>query len=571
MITTNNALRTSQRSLAAQISQHFQVAERRSSLRTEIVGGLTTFAVMAYIIFLNPLVLTLNGAGQAPQVASFAGLATATCLSAALLTLAMGWYTNYPFALAPSVGISTVLAADLIATHALSWQATIGLLLVGGLLVTALVALGLGDALVRAIPIGLKRAVGVGIGLLLLYIGMPNAGIVQVQPGQRATRLPVSLGSLTALPTALALLGLLATLGLMLRGYKAALLYGILLTTAVAIGVKWLLPEAVVSRTSGVADLRNFVALPLDTSTIGAGLTLEAFNSPAAAAKGLGMTAALLVMVTLMLSSFLDTVGTIVGVGEQAGLVDAHGELPQAKRVLVIDLLATACGGLFGVSALTTYIELAAGVAAGARTGLSALVTGICFLLALGVTPFVGLISARGHRAGPDRRRLPDVPDRARHRLWRAGRGLCGAAHAGAHPADLLDHQRHRRGRDRVCAAERAGRPGAHGASAAVAAGGGVRGLLRDADGIKRGDTCGTSRRVARHGVTAQYEPPGRISIQIIGAPPRRGGAPMWALIARHPAPWSYGIAIGSGCPGPAANVAMTSPVSTLSTIVILS
>jgi AGZA family xanthine/uracil permease-like MFS transporter len=368
------------------------VAERRSSLRTEIVGGLTTFAVMAYIIFLNPLVLTLNGAGQAPQVASFAGLATATCLSAALLTLAMGWYTNYPFALAPSVGISTVLAADLIATHALSWQATMGLLLVGGLLVTALVALGLGDALVRAIPIGLKRAVGVGIGLLLLYIGMLNAGIVQVQPGQLgATRLPVSLGSLTALPTALALLGLLATLGLMLRGYKAALLYGILLTTAVAIGVKWLLPEAVVSRTSGVADLRNFVALPLDTSTIGAGLTLEAFNSPAAAAKGLGMTAALLVMVTLMLSSFLDTVGTIVGVGEQAGLVDAQGELPQAKRVLVIDSLATACGGLFGVSALTTYIE-AAGVAAGARTGLSALVTGICFLLALGVTPFVGLI-----------------------------------------------------------------------------------------------------------------------------------------------------------------------------------
>jgi AGZA family xanthine/uracil permease-like MFS transporter len=393
MITTNNALRTSQRSLAAQISQHFQVAERRSSLRTEIVGGLTTFAVMAYIIFLNPLVLTLNGAGQAPQVASFAGLATATCLSAALLTLAMGWYTNYPFALAPSVGISTVLAADLIATHALSWQATMGLLLVGGLLVTALVALGLGDALVRAIPIGLKRAVGVGIGLLLLYIGMLNAGIVQVQPGQLgATRLPVSLGSLTALPTALALLGLLATLGLMLRGYKAALLYGILLTTAVAIGVKWLLPEAVVSRTSGVADLRNFVALPLDTSTIGAGLTLEAFNSPAAAAKGLGMTAALLVMVTLMLSSFLDTVGTIVGVGEQAGLVDAQGELPQAKRVLVIDSLATACGGLFGVSALTTYIESAAGVAAGARTGRSALVTGICFLLALGVTPFVGLI-----------------------------------------------------------------------------------------------------------------------------------------------------------------------------------
>lgn len=393
MMTTNGALRTAHNSFSAWISQHFQVAERRSSLRTELLGGLTTFTVMAYIIFLNPLVLTLNGTAQAPQVASFAGIATATCLSAALLTLAMGLYTNYPFALAPSVGISTVLAADLIATHALSWQATMGLLLVGGLLVTALVALGLGDALVRAIPLPLKRAVGVGIGLLLLYLGMLNAGILHVQTEQlRATRLPVSLGSLTDLPTALALFGLLVTLGLMLRGYKAALLYGILATTVLAVGVKWIIPGAVVSRTSGVADLRHFVALPLDIGTIGAGMNLTAFNSPLATAKGLGMSAALLVMVTLMLSSFLDTVGTIVGIGEQAGLVDERGELPQAKRVLVIDSLATAVGGLFGVSALTTYVESAAGVAAGARTGLASVVTGLCFLLALGITPFVGLI-----------------------------------------------------------------------------------------------------------------------------------------------------------------------------------
>ena len=393
MISTNGALRTARSSLAARVSRHFQVAGRGSSLRTEVLGGLTTFTVMAYSIFLNPLVLTLNGTGQAPQVASFAGLATATCLASALLTLAMGWYTNYPFALAPAIGISTVLAADLIATHALSWQATMGLLLAGGLLVTALVALGLGDALVRAIPLPLKRAVGVGIGLLLLYMGMLNAGIVRVQADQlSATRLPVSLGALTALPTALAVFGLLATLGLMLRGYRAALLYGILATTAVAVGIKWLMPAAIVSRTSGVADLRHFVALPLDISTIGSGLNLTAFHSPLAAAKGLGMSAALLVMVTLMLSSFLDTVGTIVGVGEQAGLVDERGELPQARRVLVIDSLATAVGGLFGVSALTTYIESAAGVAAGARTGLASLVTGLCFLLALGITPFVGII-----------------------------------------------------------------------------------------------------------------------------------------------------------------------------------
>lgn len=392
-IRLSGAVRTAHGSIAARLAQYFQIAERRSSVRTEVVGGLTTFAVMAYVIFLNPLLLTLNGTGQAPQVASFAGLATATCLAAALMTIAMGWYTNCPFAVAPSIGISTVLAADLIATGALSWQAAMGLLVVGGLIVTALVILGLGDALVRAIPLPLKRAVGVGIGLLLLNVGLLNAGIVRVQPEHlSATRIPVSLGSLTHLPTILALLGLLVTLGLMLRGQKAALLYGILASTAAAVIAKWLAPSLTVSQSSTAADLRQFVALSLDTSTIGPGLNLTAFHSPTSALKGLGMAAALLVMVTLMLSSFLDTVGTIVGVGEQAGLTDQAGELPGARRVLVIDSLATAVGGLFGVSALTTYVESAAGVAAGARTGLASIVTGLCFLLALAVTPFVGLI-----------------------------------------------------------------------------------------------------------------------------------------------------------------------------------
>jgi AGZA family xanthine/uracil permease-like MFS transporter len=393
MTTINSSVRTVRSSITGRIARRFQLAERHSNLRTEVVGGITAFAVMAYIIFLNPYVLTLNGTGQAPQVAPFAALATATCLAAAIMTIAMGWYTNYPFALAPSLGISTVLAADLIATGALSWQATMGLLLVGGLLVTALVALGLGDALVRAIPLPLKRAVGVGIGLLLLNLGLLNAGIVRAQTEQlSATRLPIGLGSLTALPTALALLGLLLTLGLMLRNHKAALLYGILASTIVAITIKWFAPGLEVSHAGGVADLRHFVPLPLDLGTIGSGLNLVAFNSPTSVARGLGMGAALLVMVTLMLSGFLDTVGTIVGVGEQAGLVDQHGELPQAKRVLVLDSLSTALGGLFGVGSLTTYVESAAGVAAGARTGLAAIVTGLCFLLALAVTPFVGLI-----------------------------------------------------------------------------------------------------------------------------------------------------------------------------------
>jgi AGZA family xanthine/uracil permease-like MFS transporter len=390
MTTINRAVRTAHSSIAARLTRHFELAERRSTIRTEVVGGVTTFAVMAYIIFLNPFLLSLNGAGQAPP---FAGIVTATCLAAAVMTITMGWYTNYPFAVAPSLGITTVLAADLMTTHALPWQAAMGLLVVGGLFVTALVALGLGDALVRAIPLALKRAIGAGIGLLLLMLGLLNTGMLHVQPAQLSgAGLPISLGSFSHPPTALALLGLIVTLGLMLRGYKAALLYGILVTTGAAMLAKWLAPDMVISQAGGAADLRNFTALTLDFSTIGSGFNLTAFNSPAATVRGLGMGVALLVMVPLVLSSFLDTVGTIVGVGEQAGLVDAQGELPQARRVLLIDSLSTALGGLFGVSALTTYAESAAGVAAGARTGLAAIVTGLCFLLALTITPFVGLI-----------------------------------------------------------------------------------------------------------------------------------------------------------------------------------
>jgi AGZA family xanthine/uracil permease-like MFS transporter len=392
MITVNRSTRTAHSSIAARLAQRFQIAERHSTIRTEVVGGITAFAVMAYIIFLNPYVLTLNGMGQAPQVASFAALATATCLAAALMTIAMGWYTNYPFALAPSLdfdcagrrsdrnGRAVLAGYDGAAGSGRPAGHRAGGARLGR-------CAGSGDTTpAQARHWRRHRPAAAQYWLL-------NAGIVRVQPEQLSTtRLPVSLGSLTALPTALALLGLLITLGLMLRHHKAALLYGILATTAIAMLAKWLVPGLAVSHASGAADLRHFVALPLDTSTIGSGLNLTAFHSTTSMVKGLGMGAALLVMVTLMLSSFLDTVGTIVGVGEQAGLVDRQGELPRAKRVLVIDSLSTAIGGLFGVSALTTYIESAAGVAAGARTGLAAIVTGLCFVLALGVTPFIGLI-----------------------------------------------------------------------------------------------------------------------------------------------------------------------------------
>src|SRR6266542_5016464 len=161
MFTIAGAMDTAKHTHKSRLEDHFRLAERNTTFRTEVVGGVTTFAVMAYIIFLNPFILTLNGSAQAPKVPPFAGLVTATCLAAAVMSIVMGLYANYPFALAPGLGINSVIAFDLISTHALPWQAAMGVIFVGGTVITALVVAGFGDALLRAIPLALKRAIGV--------------------------------------------------------------------------------------------------------------------------------------------------------------------------------------------------------------------------------------------------------------------------------------------------------------------------------------------------------------------------------------------------------------------------
>jgi AGZA family xanthine/uracil permease-like MFS transporter len=399
------------------IARRFHFTERRTTLRREIVGGVTTFFVMAYIIFVNPFILTLNGGAQPPVVPPFAGLVTATCLAAGLVTIAMGLYTNYPFAAASGLGLNAVVAFDLIASRGIPWQAAMGVIFIEGLLITLLVLTGFREAVLNAIPLILKRAISVGIGLFILFIGLVNAGFVRVpvesititgnatvagptplgvlagqgvQLGSPGT--PVTIGNFTTLPVALALVGLLIILWLMSRKVKAALLYGILLTTIVAIIIKAIIPGARVSTAPNAADLSQFSFLPIDFSTIGSGFNFQVFNSPSAAAKGLGVLAAILVIFSLMLSDFFDTMGTIVGVGEEGNFVDEQGRLPGANRVLLVDSVAAAVGGLFGVSSVTTFIESAAGVAEGARTGFASVVTGVLFLLAIVLTPFVGLV-----------------------------------------------------------------------------------------------------------------------------------------------------------------------------------
>ncbi len=400
------------------LARRFRFAERNTNARTEVLGGVTTFFVMAYIIFVNPSILTLNGSAEAQAagiVPPFGALVTGTCLAAALVTIAMGLFTNYPFAAASGLGLNAVVAFDLIAVRGLPWQAAMGVIFLEGILITLLVLTGFREAVFNAVPLVLKRAISVGIGLFILFIGLVNAGFVRVpvesitltgdatltgvtplgsvqgvQVGAPAT--PIALGNFTQLPVSMALLGLLLTLWLMSRRVKAALLLGIVLTTVVAIVIKAVAPNANVSRVPTAASLSAlppletlFTAQNYNFSTIGRGLNFGAFAQ-------LGVIAALLAIFTLMLSDFFDTMGTIVGVGEEAGFVDERGRLPGANRVLLVDSLAAAVGGLFGVSSVTTYIESAAGVAEGARTGLASVVTGLLFLLAIVFAPFTGLV-----------------------------------------------------------------------------------------------------------------------------------------------------------------------------------
>jgi AGZA family xanthine/uracil permease-like MFS transporter len=366
------------------LERWFELSRRRATVGGEVRGGLTTFMVMAYIIFVNPAILSFAGipplAGQGP---SFAATQAATCLVAGALTIVMGLATNYPLAIASGMGINAVVAFQLVAALKLPWTAAMGVVLLEGLAITVLVLTGFREAIMHAIPVTLKRAIGVGIGLFILFIGLGSGGIVKPGP----PGVPVTLGDLTAAPVAVALFGLLLTVWLTARKFTGALLVGILVTTVLAIAVNtgtagraFPLPGQAVWPTA-------LVALP-DFSSLGAGFDFSVFVR-------LGLITALVTIFSLMLSDFFDTMGTVIGIGGEAGWLAPDGRLPRLNRVLLVDSLGAVAGGAAGASSATTYIESAAGVAAGARTGLASVVTGVCFLLALFFAPLAGVVPAQ--------------------------------------------------------------------------------------------------------------------------------------------------------------------------------
>jgi AGZA family xanthine/uracil permease-like MFS transporter len=349
----------------------FKFAERGTNVRTELLAGLTTFLTMAYIIFVNPGILSAAGV-------PFAGAATATALGAALMCICMGFIANRPFALASGMGLNAVVTFSVIGFHQANvpWQVGMSVIFVEGVLILILVLTGLRETIFNSIPINLKRAIGVGIGLFITVIGLNEGGVIS--PSSATL---VGLGDFTQRYVWVTLIGLFAILAFMALRVKGDILWGILVATAAALllGVTKL-PTAVLA----APNFSTFWA-PFQTVTSKSGMTSIALFQI--------LTPALLVSVfAIMLTDFFDTMGTIVAVGEQAGFVHEDGVVPDLREILAVDSLAAMVGGLFGASSITTYIESAAGVAEGGRTGLTPIVTGALFAFAAFFAPIVAMI-----------------------------------------------------------------------------------------------------------------------------------------------------------------------------------
>ncbi|MGZ6213496.1 MAG: NCS2 family permease [Candidatus Limnocylindria bacterium] len=350
------------------IASYFKFSERGTDLATEARAGLTTFMVMAYILFVNGAILTAGFGDNSTW--TLATIAAGTALVAGVMTIAMGIIGNYPFALAAGLGINAIVAFTLTG-RGLSPAGAMGVIVIEGVLVTIAVLAGLREAIMNAVPLSLKRAIGVGIGLFILFIGFANGGLIKAGSGTLVT---------VAFPTEASqwvfLAGLLITIVLYVMRIKAALVISILLTTVLALVV-------------GVAKIPaadQLIATP-KFDTLGQFDLGQVFST-------LPLVTALLIIFAIMLTDFFDTMGTVTGVAAEAGLTEPDGSVPGIGRVLLVDSLAAVAGGAAGISSNTTYIESAAGVADGGRTGFASVVTGALFLLAILLSPIALIVPA---------------------------------------------------------------------------------------------------------------------------------------------------------------------------------
>jgi AGZA family xanthine/uracil permease-like MFS transporter len=375
--------------------RYFQISERGSTIGREVRGGLATFFTMAYIVVLNPLIIGTvpdkNGA-----VLGIAKVAAATALVAGVMTILMGAAGRFPLAIATGLGLNAFVATTL--APDMTWPEAMGLVVIEGIVIAILVLTGFRTAIFAAVPEGLKAAIGVGIGLFIALIGFVDGGFVRRVPNEAGTTVPVQLGisnNLQSWPALVFVLGLLVTAVLVARRVKGAILIGIIGSTILAIIVEAIVKAGPTFVKPGVINPKgwslNVPKLP-DHITGTPDLSLVGHFTLYGAFARVGFLAAVLFAFTLILADFFDAMGTIVGIGSEAGLLDDAGKPPRIGTILFVDGLAAAAGGAGSVSSATGYVESAAGVGEGARTGLANLVTGALFLIAMFLSPLVEIV-----------------------------------------------------------------------------------------------------------------------------------------------------------------------------------
>jgi AGZA family xanthine/uracil permease-like MFS transporter len=344
----------------------FKLKEHNTSVKTEGIAGVTTFMTMAYIIFFQPMILSQAGM-------DFGAVMMATILSAVIATLVMGLYANYPIALAPGIGENFVFAFTIVIAMGVAWEKALGIVFISGLIFIILTLFKIRELVVNAVPDSLKRAIAVGIGIYIAFIGLEWGGLIAKSPATGVT-----LAKLNTNYVAVFLIGLLIMCFLTARKIKGALLWGILSTAIIAIPFGVVKFHGVVSPPPSIAP--TFFKLDI----VGA-LRWEY----------------IIPIVVLFLLDFFDTIGTLIGVSSHAGLLDKDGNLPRAGRALMADAIGTVAGSFLGTSNVTSFIESAAGVSEGGRTGLTSVFTAGCFMLAIFFYPIVKAIGG-GYAVGQE-------------------------------------------------------------------------------------------------------------------------------------------------------------------------
>lgn len=341
--------------------KQFKLKEHRTDVKTEVLAGITTFMTMAYIIFVNPGILSATGM-------PFGSVLVATCLGAAFATFLMAFLANYPFALAPGMGLNAFFAFTVVLGMGISWQTALAAVFIEGLIFIALTLTKIREDVVNSIPTTLKIGISAGIGLFITFIGLQSAGIVV-----KNDAVLVGLCSFkTHIPGILALVGLMIMIALEVKKVRGGILIGIIVITLAGI------PLGVTKMPAGI------LSMPPSLAPIFFKMDFSGFANPNF----------WVIVLTFFFVDFFDTVGTLVGVSSRAGMLDNKGRLPKASQALMADAVGTVAGAVLGTSTVTTYVESASGVEQGGRTGLTALVVAILFLLAMFFNPLISIVPA---------------------------------------------------------------------------------------------------------------------------------------------------------------------------------